>query len=203
MRNILIFGIFGAGIFWLLRPKPGYAFYDPFLTNAYTPVIEPDLYSAIDNSVAFEPAAESYHATKDPFNPYRDTFWTTPAHGKQYDDIFGDAEAKYNLPAGILASMAYRESNFNPNATNPSGAVGMMQIIPKWHPNLINPFSPVNAIFYAGKILREWYDRFGSWPLALAAYNWGPGNLNKYGIERAPTETRNYIANITSDIGIA
>lgn len=203
MRNFLIFGLFGAGVYWLLRPKPGFAFYDPFLQSAYTPVIEPDLYSAIDNSVAFEPAAETYHATKDPYNPYADTFWTTPTRGKEWDPDFGQAEEKYNLPPGILASMAFRESNYNPNASNPSGAVGMMQIIPKWHPNLIDPFSPVNAIFYAGKILREYFNEFETWPHALAAYNWGETSLRNKGIENAPSETRNYIANITGDIGIA
>jgi len=87
----------------------------------------------------------------------------------------------------------------------------MMQIVPKWHPGVnVTDLDPRDDIVYAGKYMRENHDRFGTWSKALAAYNWGPGNLSKaiteHGdtwLDRAPQETRNYVANITRDVGIA
>ncbi len=56
------------------------------------------------------------------------------------------------------------------------------------------------SIEYGAEYLSDLKDQFGSWELALAAYNWGPGNLSKKGIEKAPRETRDYIKKIMSRI---
>lgn len=140
--------------------------------------------------------------------------YAVPKRGEKYAELFRFVEVETGIPAGLLARLAQQESFFNPNAVNPSGAQGMMQIIPKWHPG-VNPFNPNEAIPYAAKFLRQQYDRFGSWRAALAAYNWGPGNVNsalrKHGGDidamlgdaaLVPKETRNYVAQITSDVPV-
>lgn len=138
--------------------------------------------------------------------------WAIPATGMLYFPFFSQAEYQYGLPSRLLARVAYQESRFRTDAYNvKSGARGMMQIIPKWHPGVnVTDLDPQDDIFYAAKYLRENYDRFGSWAKALAAYNWGPGNLtaaiNEYGnnwISHAPKETSDYVNDVTGDIGLS
>lgn len=59
-----------------------------------------------------------------------------------------------------------------------------------------DPFNPIDNIIGGTKYLRQMYDRFGTWRLALVAYNWGPTNLSNKGIERMPRETRNYLKRV-------
>lgn len=125
--------------------------------------------------------------------------WTPPAHAAPYLTAFADAERLNGLPKNLLARMAQQESNFNPNARGTSGEVGIMQIIPKWHPG-IDAANPFSAIAYAGRLMRQHYNRFGTWAAALAAYNWGPTALNNYGLDAAPASTKRYIAAIASDV---
>lgn len=112
-----------------------------------------------------------------------------------YGETFKVAETTYKLPSFLLVEIARAESNFNPNAVSTKGAQGIMQIVPKWHPG-IDPFIPERAIMYAGSYIRQLYLKTGSWRGALAAYNWGIGNLNKFGFEQMPKETRDYITKI-------
>lgn len=143
------------------------------------------------------------------------TKWLMPERCKQYAEIFRFVETNYKLPPNLLARMAYKESNCDPLAVSKAGAQGIMQIIPKWHPG-VDPFKPAEAIHHAGKYMRENFDRFGSWRAALAAYNWGPSNvqraLKNHGgsidamlqdVGRVPLETRDYVAKISTDVGVA
>lgn len=127
--------------------------------------------------------------------------WTLPAAGKVWKHDFASAESLYNLPVNLLARVAQQESSFRPDVVSPAGAVGLMQIVPRWHPD-VDPTDPIASIYYAGKYLRQLYNRFGTWSEALAAYNWGQGNLDRLGLSEAPAETRNYVADITGDLGL-
>ena len=55
----------------------------------------------------------------------------------------------------------------------------------------------------AGRYMQWLYGRLGSWSLALAAYNWGIGNVLRKGLGAAPVETRNYVAQIGGELGLA
>jgi soluble lytic murein transglycosylase-like protein len=134
--------------------------------------------------------------------------WTPPEKSLQFQPHFSNAEFQYNLPENILVRMAQQESNFRfdiirGDTISKAGAVGLMQIIPRWHPE-VDPLEPVDSIYYAGKYLRDLYNKFGSWRLALAAYNWGPSNVEKYlqGRANMPKETKNYVSEIMRDIKI-
>lgn len=128
--------------------------------------------------------------------------------GAPYKAIFQQAEANNGLPSMMLARMAYQESHYRADIisgakVSSAGAVGIMQIVPKWHPN-VDPLDPVASINYAGAYMAQLFRQFGAWDYALMAYNWGPGNLSKYlagKIEAMPIETVNYSTQILADLG--
>ena len=64
----------------------------------------------------------------------------------------------------------------------------------------VNPFDAASAADGAGRYMAWLYSKTGSWTLALAAYNWGIGNVTRKGMDNAPTETRNYVAEINADV---
>lgn len=138
--------------------------------------------------------------------------WVTPRRAARFEPYFQAATRKYRLPPGLLSRQAKHESNYNPSARSKAGALGIMQIIPKWHPSLdpgdaaadaAAALDPARAIPYAAKYLRLLFNQFGSWTLALAAYNAGPGVVKKYRGVPPFRETRAYVTAILPDIGIA
>lgn len=139
-----------------------------------------------------------------------------------FDNDFRMAEFYYNLPENLLKRVAWQESRFNPDAVSPAGARGLMQFMPRtWAAYDFGPdkykidgyeiSDPKAQISAAGKMLSDLYRQFGRWDYALAAYNWGSGNVSawlKTGVgakgQPMPTETRNYMAQIVGDLeGIA
>lgn len=128
--------------------------------------------------------------------------------GAPYAGMLADAESAFGIPSLMLARLAYQESRFRQDIISgqkisSAGAVGIMQIVPRWHPD-VNPLDVGASIRYAAKYLSSLYRQFGSWELALQAYNWGPGNLSKYlkgQIQSMPTETVNYSGQILADLG--
>lgn len=102
-------------------------------------------------------------------------------------------------PMKFLAQLK-AESGLNPAAVSPKGAVGVAQFMPGTAKAFgIDPRDPAQAIPAAGQFMRQNLDRFeGSYPSALAAYNWGPGNVSRVGGNQSlmPAETRAYVAKI-------
>ena len=106
------------------------------------------------------------------------------------------AEEKYGIPENLLSRLIHQESRWNPKAVSPAGARGIAQIMPKYHPDA-DPDDPVKAIDYAGKFLRQNYDSLGNdWRKAIAAYNAGPANVKKLGMDNLPAETRDYLKKV-------
>lgn len=118
------------------------------------------------------------------------------------EPIFQSATAAYNLPPGLLESVAKVESNFNPSAVSSAGAQGLMQIMPQTAQGLgINPMDPTQAIYGAAKLLSEKLNAFGSIPLAAAAYNAGDAAVQTYGGVPPYPETQNYVQSVMSYLG--
>ena len=129
--------------------------------------------------------------------------WENATRAKPYISAFREAEVRNGLPRGLLSRVAYQESRFDPAAVSPAGARGMLQILPSTARDLgINPDDPFQAIEGAARYLAQLRRRFGNLTLALAAYNWGQGNLSRSGIGAAPAETREYVADITADVSL-
>ena len=108
------------------------------------------------------------------------------------------AEAKYSLPAGLLDALVWTESRYNPLAVSPAGAVGLGQLMPATAKELgvSNRFDPMANIFGAARYLRQMLDRFGLVHLAVAAYNAGPGAVERVGGIPRNGETPEYVRNV-------
>ena len=106
-----------------------------------------------------------------------------PNDPTEFDQYFAEAEAANNLPPGLIKALAYQESRFNPNAHNEkSGAHGITQWMSKsaegWN---VDRYDPKSSIDGTGRYLRSLIDRFGGRvDLALAAYNGGEGNIERW-----------------------
>jgi hypothetical protein len=98
----------------------------------------------------------------------------------------------------LLLRMMYQESRGRANAVSGKGARGLMQLMPGTAEMLgVNPDDPEQNVRGGARYLRMMLDEFGTVPLALAAYNAGPGNVRKYQGVPPFEETRNYVATIT------
>jgi len=116
----------------------------------------------------------------------------------QYGPLFARNERAYQLPAGLLAAVAQTESGGNAGAVSPAGAQGLMQLMPGTARGLgVDPWNPAQAVQGAAQLLSGYLHRFGSMPLALAAYNAGPGAVEQYGGVPPYRETQNYVTKIT------
>ena len=114
-------------------------------------------------------------------------------HG--FDPI--DVAMEQGVDPELLLRMMYQESRGNQSAVSKAGARGLMQLIPGTAEYLgVDARDPLQNVVGGARYLREQLDRFGSVPLALAAYNAGPGNVSKYNGIPPFEETRNYVANI-------
>lgn len=114
------------------------------------------------------------------------------------------AATQYNIPPEIIRALIQTESSGNANAIGLGGEVGLGQFTPATAKALgINPADPQQAIPGIAMYLRQNLNRFGgNMDQALAAYNWGPGNLAKFGMTGAPQSVRNYVAKIMGSKGV-
>ena len=131
------------------------------------------------------------------------TVWKLDPRGNQYDAEFAAAEKANGLPAGLLRRMAYQESRFDPAAKSPAGALGLMQFMPKTAASMgFSPLDPHASIKNAGIMMRGLIKQFGRVDYALAAYNWGAGNMSRYlaGQTKMPAETVAYMQQ-AADVG--
>jgi len=108
------------------------------------------------------------------------------------------AAQRWNVSAALLAAQLYAESGFNPSAVSPAGAQGIAQFMPGTARSLglADPFDATKAIDAQGHLMRDLLRRFGSVPLALAAYNAGPGAVSACGCVPPYPETQAYVTRI-------
>ncbi|MEO5326774.1 MAG: lytic transglycosylase domain-containing protein [Magnetococcus sp. THC-1_WYH] len=119
--------------------------------------------------------------------------------GTKYDTIIQKASKKYGVDADLIRSVIQVESSFNPKAVSAAGAKGMMQLMPGTAKELgvKNPFDAEENIMGGTAYLSRLLDRYdGNVRSALAAYNWGMGNLEKKPMAAMPGETRSYVSRI-------
>lgn len=119
--------------------------------------------------------------------------------------MMGKLEAMYNLPSGLLRSVAITESGGNQFAVSGAGAQGMFQFMPGTARDMglrgNDVFDPIKSAEAAARYLSMLLQKNGGdLGKALASYNWGIGNVQKYGMALMPQETRQYIPKVLSNM---
>ena len=142
------------------------------------------------------------------------------AYPQDYAEYVTVYAERYGVPEELIYAVIRTESDFDSGAVSSAGAVGLMQLMPetfKWltdeilfeHMESGMIYDPETNIRYGTYYLSRLYDRYGNWEVALAAYNGGPGNVDKWlendryadgegGLKRIPfRETRHFVARVT------
>ncbi|MBY0494709.1 MAG: lytic transglycosylase domain-containing protein [Cyanobacteria bacterium] len=116
-----------------------------------------------------------------------------------YDGIIAEAAAAYDIDANLIRAVMQAESAFNPFAVSRAGAEGLMQLMPDLSDEMgvSNSFDPRENIMGGARYLKRLLDYHnGNIDLALASYNAGPGNVERYGGVPPFRETRRYVKTI-------
>ena len=117
-----------------------------------------------------------------------------PMKPTQYDELFKKYETEYNIPTGLLKSITKVESGFDPRATSPKGAKGLMQLMPDTAAGLgvTDAYDPEQNIRGGAKYISRLIKKYGDIATAVSAYNAGEGNMAKYGNKVPFKETQEY-----------
>ncbi|MCH7310976.1 lytic transglycosylase domain-containing protein [Acinetobacter sp. ANC 4805] len=118
-----------------------------------------------------------------------------------FDQLIRQAAQQHGISEGLIKAVMHTESGFNINARSPVGAQGLMQLMPATARrfNVSNAYDPQQNIFGGARYLSWLLKRFnGNTQLAVAAYNAGEGNVDKYGGVPPFRETQDYVRRVTS-----
>lgn len=112
--------------------------------------------------------------------------------------LVAQAAQQYGVPPQLAMSVMNAESSGNPRAVSPVGAQGLFQLMPGTASDMgvTNAFDPAQNINGGVKYLGQMLQQFGSPQAALAAYNWGPGNVARRGVNAAPPATQAYVSKV-------
>lgn len=157
----------------------------------------PSVLSQVSDAVTGWLAALAGDSAPEPVAP--GAYQSPAAYRMQYRPLFRSLEKSYAMPTGLLEGIADRESRFRHDIISGEvkggvGEEGIMQLHPKYHLTSPERLDPKKAIPYAANYLAKQFMKFGTWDEAIAAYNWGPGNVERSGIGAAPKATKEYIA---------
>jgi len=117
-----------------------------------------------------------------------------------FDDFIQEASEKHGVERDLIRAVIKAESNYNPNAESEAGAVGLMQLLPSTAGDMgvTDIYDPRENILGGTRYLGMLLNRYGgNMERALAAYNWGPGHVERTP-DRLPSETRAYIQRVMS-----
>jgi hypothetical protein len=117
---------------------------------------------------------------------------------EQLKEIARQKARDFGVNEDIFLRLVQKESGWNPQAKSGAGAMGLVQLMPGTAQGLgvSNPYDPVQSLTGGARYLSQQLKRFGSYDKALAAYNAGPGNVERYGGIPPFKETQNYVRTI-------
>ena len=147
----------------------------------------------------FSPKRNSYSRVYS--NSYRRSAgnWAGKARQSEFDDLIYAMSELYDLDPAFVKAVVHVESAFNPEATSPKGAMGLMQLMPGTARRfgVSEPYTPEENVRGGVTYLKMLYDRYsGDERLALAAYNAGEGLVDKTRTVPRITETQNYVQRV-------
>ena len=121
-----------------------------------------------------------------------------PKTAADYDRLIARTAQRHGMPPALVKAVVRAESNFQPHALSNKGAQGLMQLMPATANDLgvDDPFRAEDNISGGTRYLRAMKDRFGTWQLAPAAYNAGPGAVDRFGGIPPYAETQEYVERV-------
>ncbi len=150
-----------------------------------------------DGTVLAENQAGKTSASDASFSNYIDK--ASLSYGDYLEQIFQKASDTYQVSKDLLKAMAKAESNFKADITSSAGAMGIMQLMPGTATSLgvTDAFDPEQNIMGGAKYISRLLEKYnGNLSYAVAAYNAGSGNVDRYGGIPPFTETQNYVAKV-------
>lgn len=159
------------------------------LFKSQTALIDNRLASQYENSVRYQPNFDAESASI--------TLAVPRYAGKYRGEYLALARAaarKHGIPEDLFLRLVQKESGWNAAAVSPKGATGLAQLMPDTAARLgVDPADPGANLDGGARYLRQMYDRFGNWRLALAAYNAGPEAVEQHGGVPPFAETQDYV----------
>lgn len=202
VRGVVILAAAGAALY-LLRKQPMPA-------GFYPPDYQGELEAWDEWEASPTAGDEESNIFEDAAAGVISMFTNWPSGSAPYKATIESAAQMHNVPVPILAWLLWKESRYNPliiDGTKRSrvGAMGIAQFMPATAREELGSveaaLDPSRAIPGAARYLRKLYNITGSWTEALAAYNWGIGNVTRKGLDMAPAETRDYYRTILAKAG--
>ena len=142
--------------------------------------------------------ADKYYATQQPI--LTESLSLDP---DQISRLIDQVAEKISLAPELIRSVVSAESDYNPAAVSPVGAQGLMQLMPETAQELgvQDSFDPLQNLLGGSKYLKQLLEKYdGDLDHALAAYNWGQGNVDRKGLAQMPEETRSYLARVKRNL---
>jgi soluble lytic murein transglycosylase-like protein len=141
------------------------------------------------------PGAPAYRATTDALS----------RNAEMFEELVREHSERQSLRPELVRAVIQVESGFNPSATSPKGAMGLMQLMPQTARSLgvTNAYDPDENVRGGTVYLRQLLDKYGNEQLALAAYNAGPGAVDKYDGVPPYRETKEYIRKVGSTASVS
>lgn len=159
--------------------------------QSQTRVLDSRASQQYSNSVRLQPQNFKAPTMWDDLDP---TPMFRSAYRGPYLEIAKQAARRHNIPESLFLRLVQQESGWRADAVSHKGAIGLAQLMPGTARMLgVNPNDPRQNLEGGARYLAEQYRKFGSWRLALAAYNAGPQAVEKYGGVPPFKETRNYV----------